>query len=512
MAWLTRARRALDRAFNSALAVVAPGRAVVRQHLRRMDSDADYREAFLLGLRLHGYRNARAAGTPWLGSGGSADAESLSDLPALRNRSREIRRDDPLGSGLLKTFVANVVGTGLRPQARTVQSTRNAQLEAVWNDARRRGLAPAEALTCGELQRLLVGKMLEDGDVYLKASYVPGEPVWFEVIEADRIATPPGALGGPDIRDGVERDAAGRIAAYHVMRCHPGDAGGKPTLDTTRVPAQYVGSLRLVDRPGQSRGVPVLHAVLQDLRDLDLLLLASLKRTQIAACLAVFIESTAKTPSLLSVTAEQYGYRLDQDLEPGMIFKLNKDEKVSTLVPNFPTPELEPFVIMLARRIGAALGVSWQIVLKDFSKANYSSARTDLLEARGVWLIMQDLFRERILDWMWFQVLADARLRGDPRVQGLSDDDLRAVYWIAPGWRWVDPLKEAQAAEVRVRLGLDTIRDLCAADGKDWEEQLAQAALEMKRRAELGLPAAAVPGAPAAADAGESLVSVEEAA
>jgi capsid protein len=226
----------------------------------------------------------------------------------------------------------------------------------------------------------------------------------------------------------------------------------------------------------------------------------------------VFIESTAKTPSLLSVTAEQYGYRLDQDLEPGMIFKLNKDEKVSTLVPNFPTPELEPFVIMLARRIGAALGVSWQIVLKDFSKANYSSARTDLLEARGVWLIMQDLFRERILDWMWFQVLADARLRGDPRVQGLSDDDLRAVYWIAPGWRWVDPLKEAQAAEVRVRLGLDTIRDLCAADGKDWEEQLAQAALEMKRRAELGLPAAAVPGAPAAADAGESLVSVEEAA
>lgn len=44
--------------------------------------------------------------------------------------------------------------------------------------------------------------------------------------------------------------------------------------------------------------------------------------------------------------------------------------------------------------------------------------------------------------------------------------------WITPGWEWVDPLKEAQAAEVGIRNGIITYSDLYSAQGKDWEGML----------------------------------------
>ena len=72
-----------------------------------------------------------------------------------------------------------------------------------------------------------------------------------------------------------------------------------------RVEAERVYHLHQIERPGQSRGVPLLHAVLQDLHDLDLLLLASLKRVQIAACLSVFVTSPQAMEDLLDVTAEK---------------------------------------------------------------------------------------------------------------------------------------------------------------------------------------------------------------
>lgn len=235
-----------------------------------------------------------------------------------------------------------------------------------------------------------------------------------------------------------------------------------------------------------------MHAVMQDLRDLDLLMLACLKRTQIAACLSVFIKSENNASLLLEATAQKYGYVLDQQIEPGMIFKLSPGEEISTLVPNFPVPELESFVIMLARRIGTALGVSWQVVLKDFAKSNYSSARTDLLEARQVYHVIQRWFIEKYLSWEWERVMQDALLRGDSRLNGVTQDDLKAITWITPGWQWVDPQREANATKIKLETRITTLRDVCAATGQDWEEiqdQLLREELrEKKRREELGIP------------------------
>lgn len=495
---MTRSR--MTRLTDSAIGLFSPRRAALRAHFRRMEESPEYGMAFVAMLGARGYRAAKRgkSSTPWLGGNRSADAELLHDLPAMRARSRELNRDDPIGSGLTGTFVRNIVGTGLRPQARTGDSKRNERIESVWRE-RKDTLFPADHLLQGEAQRLILGKVLEDGEVLVKQTKrEPGEPVWFELVEADRLGNPFGQQtqsvpAGHEVRDGVEKDADGVPVAYWIAKGHPSDiitsqAAVRNAMTRERVLVDACLHLKLVKRPGQSRGEPIFHAILQDIHDLDLLLLASLKRVQIAACLAAFIKSPMPMNQVVDATAEKYGYKLDQDLEPGMIFKLYPDEELQTLLPNFPTPELEPFIIMLARRIGAALGVSWQVVLRDFSKSTYSSARSDLLETRQTYVGLQTWFIEKCLRWLWRAVMEDARLRGDTRLAGVADAELEAVRWYGDGWKWVDPLKEVQAVRLELILGITTLDEVWMELGKDPDEQWKKLEEQEKRLEAMGRP------------------------
>lgn len=484
----------ITQAVDWAIGLVSPERAALRAHFREMERNQGYREMTFALLGARGYRAAEkgTTSTPWSGSRGSADAESLAQLPELRSRSRELNRDDPIASGLTHTFVRNVIGTGLRPQARTGDPKTNTDLEAVYNE-RRDQLYPADGLTHAEAQQLLFRKVVEDGAILNHQRIKGNEPLTFEIIECDRLGNPWGARtqlkNGNELREGVEKDPDGMPVAYHVQKGHPGDmvlprAGD---LKFQRLEAETCRHLKFTERPGQSHGIPMFHAILQDIHDLDLLLVASLKRMQISACLSVFITSEASLDKFVSKTAEKYGYKIDQKLEPGMIFKLNRGEDISTLIPNFPPPELVPFIVTLARRIGAALGVSWQIVLKDFSDSTYSSARTDLLEGRQAYTILRKWFMHKHLDWEWAAVLSDAWLRGDPRLAGVTDAQIGQVEWFGDGWEWVDPQKEANSKAIALGAMLTTLEEEWIKLGKDPEKMWERLRLQKKKLDELEL-------------------------
>jgi len=472
-------------------------RAAVRQHNQRLADDVNYRDLWAALIRAQGYKNARSPGN-WIGASRSADGEISTDLVALRNRSRQLCRDDSVASGIIRTFTQNIIGVGIRPQARTGVDAKNKALEAVYKD-RNQDLTPADGTTTFENHALLVGEILQDGDV-LRHVMFESHGAEFETIEADRLATPFGkkASGSNTIQDGVERAPGGRPVRYWVTKGHPvGTNDLRNATDFVSVKPEFVRHLRRINRTGQTRGVPLFHACLQDLADIDLLLEASLKRMQVAACFAAFIKSGASLddmlPNTANVLADKYGYDVDQYIQPGQMFRLHPGEEIQTLSPNFPTPELGPFVVTMARRIGAACGINWQQVLRDFSGANYSSARTDLLESRITFSVFQQWFTEFYLDWEWRQIMQGARFAGDPRMNGISDVDIASVRWIAPGWKWVDPVKEAQGAQIELEMGITSLRDLVAQKGGDWEDIQEQRILEEAREKELreqyGLPA-----------------------
>ena len=60
--------------------------------------------------------------------------------------------------------------------------------------------------------------------------------------------------------------------------------------------------------------------------------------------------------------------------------------------------------------------------------------------------------------------------------------------FIFGGRGYVDPVKEAEAANMRMETGLSTMEDECAEQGKDYEEVLDQQQIEARMRADRGLP------------------------
>jgi capsid protein len=64
--------------------------------------------------------------------------------------------------------------------------------------------------------------------------------------------------------------------------------------------------------------------------------------------------------------------------------------------------------------------------------------------------------------------------------------------WIFDGAGWLDPVREAQAAELRMAIGISTLQDECGEQGRDWEEVLEQRAAEQARMRALCLDLSAL--------------------
>ena len=127
---------------------------------------------------------------------------------------------------------------------------------------------------------------------------------------------------------------------------------------------------------------------------------AELVAARIAACFSIFITSEASMDLGTGYDRNVQGQYLES-LEPGMIRHLLPGESITSFNPQRPAATFEPFVERILRAISAALGLPYELVAKDFSKTNYSSARAALLEARRYFRIRPRT--ARISGWSSFR-------------------------------------------------------------------------------------------------------------
>jgi capsid protein len=136
-----------------------------------------------------GASNSRRSLKEWNPGGGDADSDLLLDLPTLRERSRDLVRNNPLAAGAIKTKVTNVIGTGLRLQARIDRDVLNLTEEQAdeWEKkAEREFRLYWESQNCDitrtqnghGLTRMIYQQAKENGDVFvlLPEKSVPGFP------------------------------------------------------------------------------------------------------------------------------------------------------------------------------------------------------------------------------------------------------------------------------------------------------------------------------------------------
>lgn len=426
------------------------------------------------------------------------------ELQTLRQRSRDAIRNDPVATGAQDTLKVNIVGSGLTPQSAiraNVLGVSEDRAENLRNQAElifekfKPFADSGNRLDFDEIQFLALAKIIEDGETiavptWASESWRPYSRC-IELIESERLATPSDKTG--QFKHGIETGVRGQPIAYHIRKRNLKSVS---TTEYNRITARdSQGRPKILHvfptrRPGQMRGIPIFSPILTYFKDLSDYLEAEIVAARVAACLAVFVTKADPMTAALSMsTIDSTGTNRYQSLEPGMIGYLQPGEAINSVSPNRPGETFADFVEQILRTIGQALQLPYELLVKDFSKTNYSSARAALLEGRRSFTTWRKWFSKKFCQPFWDLVLEEAYLRGDfdaPDFYRFREEYTRAL-WIGGGWGWVDPIKEVESSKMAIASNLSTLAEEAAGQGRDWEEILMQRKREKDKTNELDL-------------------------
>jgi lambda family phage portal protein len=406
----------------------------------------------------------------------------------------------------------NIIGQGIRPQGRVKEDgpyDTPTGVEKITEEIAKRFNYQAEKnyrvwakkassdmrMNAGELQSLALRSMIGDGEVLavLRSSGRRDRliPLAVELIEIDRLSTPPSMITDKLVRNGIRFDEEGVPETYYVLKRHPGSTNIQTISSMTDYEEiEAYGSnglkkvLHLYDilRPGQSRGYTPFAAGLGDIQDLARYREAVIVAARVGACLAAFIER----PSAYGA-AQQNSTSTNNQLitkfEPGMIKYTNPGEKVTPFTPSQPQNQFGEFTKQILLTAANALDIPYEIFANDWAGMNYSNARTVLLQAYMAFRVYQRYMVNHFCIPIWENLISDLIVQNKLTAPGfgLRKDDYFQASWVPPGWQWVDPLKESKAAQNDIENLIATLSDTLAGRGDDWEETLEQRARELKR-------------------------------
>ena len=262
------------------------------------------------GAPIHEAAGGGRRAMAWMPGNPGAVAAMLATSNELRVKSRDLVRRNAWANAGIEAFVANAVGTGIKPQSTAQDETFRVAVQALWRDWTEEADATGQTDFYG-LQALAARAMCEGGECLIRLRPRRPEdglvvPLQLQLLEAEHL---PLTLNtelptGNVIRSGIEFDAMGRRVAYHLYRSHPEDGRLSPMSaqggqDTVRVPAAEIMHLYRVLRPGQIRGEPWLSRALVKLNELDQYDDAELVRKNTAALFAGFITRQSPVDNLM---------------------------------------------------------------------------------------------------------------------------------------------------------------------------------------------------------------------
>lgn len=457
----------------------------------------------------------------WFPIRAAADAELLNDQGTLVARSRDLDRNTGIAAGAIQTTLDNVVGANLRlscwPDYRALGKDPEwaeewgRTVESLWKTfADTTAVDVANKLTFTGLTTLVFRSVLQNGEALALPLWMPRPDTPFrtclQLVDPDRLSNPGNMTPTLYMRGGVEMDDYGRPLAYNIrkMSTWPGmffPGIGGIAGEWVNIPAETVWGRKRVlhvytqDRVDQTRGKPILAPVIEQFRMLD-----SYQRAELASAIVnALVAGVIETPLDPATIAEMVGgdanaylaakneYRVQ--LEGGSMFALYPGDKMTPFAPDRPAPQFAAFSEFVLRQIGVSMGLPYEQLMKDYSKTNYSSARAALLESyryfttRRSWLTTY--WAQPVYE-LWFEEAVNAGLIDAPDFYNQRAFYTRAK-WIGPGRGWIDPVKEAEAAQIRMASGISTLEAECAEQGLDYNDVIDQRMIEKARLQEAGL-------------------------
>ena len=446
-----------------------------------------------------GGRNTAGWDTP---SSASANAEVAHAGQDLRNRSRDLARNDPNAHKILSAFVNNVVGSGIQV------SFPDKRVQALW-DRWITECDTAHNLDFYGLTWLMVRSCAESGEVLARKRPRMmrdklSVPLQIQVLESDYIASYINRIqeGGSRIVQGIEFDALDRRVAYWLYKYHPGDAFGplgSASFVPVTVPADDIAHVYEATRPGQTRGVPMLHAVLRvcyDLKEYDAAHLLN-KRVQANVC-AVVMGDDDDDPGFGVEFAGGGANDPVRGLEPGAVILARNGKQVAFNNPT-QTAGYSEFKVDRKHDIAAGALTPYELASGDLSRVNYSSIRAGLIEYRR----LVSSFRDRVVIPLWIKPAVgwflDAAIASGEIPSGVYPFKVHS-----PKFEEVDRLKEALANRQLLENGETSLSRLIRSNGDDPAEILDERVKDRDaaEKARLPVPGTAVQVAVAEVNAG----------
>lgn len=439
------------------------------------------------------------------------------EIEGARGRARDLIANDPLAGGAIHVNVSSVVGTGLtmKPALDAVALGIDQEQARAWSDDTARRFAMWASSTYADargrldfygLQSLAFRSVLASGDVgvLLPAVDVPGWPYTLAVqlIESDRICNPNRKGNDLNLVDGVVLDAAGRAVGYQVCDRHPGALSGGPALWRREAATGSTGRRRMLLlyemlRPDQVRGTPYLAPVMAPLKQLSRYSDAELHAAVTAAAMTIFTKMEREAFSELfedkaQASIVERGLSWDGKVTPGMAVNLLPGESVEIPENKRPNANFDPFFLAIVRQVAVGLELPFEVLIKHFT-SSYSASRAALMDAWRTFRRRRDWLAKGFCAPIYEEWLADEIAEGNISAPGFFANPMRRwlfsqATWIGDGPGSIDPVKEVNAAILRVKAGISTLEaESILHDGIGWEQKHVQRTREVEARRAAGL-------------------------
>lgn len=390
----------------------------------------------------------------------------------------------------------------------------------------------SQTMTLTEMVRLAVGIYTASGEFLAVSEWVRdrGRPysTSFNIIDIDRLRTPPEYEGDPMVRGGIRISKTGKPLEYYITDAHPRDQ--KRFMDAMtfrRVRAKLpfgrprVVHIKETHRPGQTRGLAQLTAGLKELKTLKKFRDVTLQNAVVNASFAATIESELPTEAVMTAigggnvpqsvvdyaqtylaaigkyVANSQHIQIDgvkiPHLYPGTKLNLQPAGKIGGVGQDFEKS--------LLRYLASILDVSYEELTRDYTATNYSSAKAAMNQTQKFMKSRKRFVADRFANVIlrnWFEEVANLppsrggfeslRFSKAPNIyEGMNLQAYIAGEWLGATAGQLDELKETQAAILRIKLGLTTREREIRRLGGDWRDTLSQIRRERDEMQRLGL-------------------------
>lgn len=409
----------------------------------------------------------------------SENSSNQSDRLQLIRQMQDLANNNGFVRSILLKIAVYVCGS-IRYQSRTGDREIDKQYEQYFSDwCNSCDITGRHNFT--QLMWLAMYSMIRDGDMaflFVRERDLKGNPVGqikLQSIEADRLGGNLYISVTDNYFGGITIDNMGKPVTYRIYKRNPNGVYSDPVEYGSRDVVHFFDPMRL----DQYRGVTAFHACIEDLRDIH----------EILSFEKVAVKWASSHAGVIWTELGEQDMNLDLDstsqsdingnamqleaIEQGALTRLSPGERMEQFKNDRPSSSFTGFLPVLYREIALSLGLPYGFVY-DMAAFGGVNARLDSAQAQRAFERYQFVLESKVLSRIKNVVLADAI---QTKALPFNDKWMRGKFMF-PAHITADVGRESRANLDENKQGLKTAADIFAEQGKDWEEEIEQIAIE----------------------------------